>query len=289
LRDATFTVPQGSVFGLVGPNGAGKTTTLKILMGLIKASGGTASINGTSVPDVKSRKNMGFLPETPHFYDHLKPQEFLGFVGQLYGMTSAQCTKRSDELLERVGLSEAKKKPIRKFSKGMMQRVGIAQALMHDPDLVILDEPQSGLDPIGRKEVKDLIIEQKERGKTVFFSSHILADVEDVCDEIAVMIRGRVIDCGRVDELLSPKLLETELEVSGAPPAVLDEITAEAHRTVKTKDSLAMWFTGDHDVAPYIRQVVEAGGKVIRLVPHREHLEDLFVREATREPSKENE
>jgi ABC-2 type transport system ATP-binding protein len=280
LADASFEVPRGCVFGLVGPNGAGKTTTIKILMGLISASAGRASLLGHRVPSVASRRSVGYLPEQPHFYDHLTPTELLGYVGRLYGLTGRESRRRGRELLDIVGLGADLKKPIRKFSKGMMQRLGIAQTLLPDPDLVILDEPQSGLDPIGRKEVKDIIIDLGRRGRTVFFSSHILADVEDVSDLVAVMIKGRVRDIGHVDSLLNPRVVETQIEVSGVGDELAAGLRARALRTVELEGSLLLTYEGEAHNDEIVRAVIGAGGQIRRLVAHREDLEDLFVREA---------
>ena len=279
LRNATFAVPKGATVGLVGPNGAGKTTTIKILVGLIKASSGHAYIDGTLVPRLASRANLGYLPEHPHFYDHLRPTEYMMFAGQLCGLSKKQCEKRSLELLDFVGLSGALKKPIRKFSKGMVQRLGIAQTLVHDPQLVILDEPQSGLDPIGRKEVKDMILDLKRKGRTVFFSSHILPDVEDVCDEIVVMINGVVRAEGTVESLLSRKIVETEIEVSGLPEDAHERIAAMALATSRSERSSRFRFEGQLS-EEVLREVANLGATVHELTPHREQLEDLFVREA---------
>ena len=283
LRDATFHVPFGATVGLVGPNGAGKTTTIKILLGLIRASAGTASIDGSPVPELASRRRLGYLPEHPNFYDHLRPLEFLVFAGQLCGMSAKSCHRKAEELLEFVGLSGTEKKPIRKFSKGMVQRLGIAQTLIHDPQIVVLDEPQSGLDPIGRKEVKDMILDLKRRGRTVFFSSHILHDVEDVCDEIVVMINGRVRATGELGELLSRQIIETEVEVEGLAPEALDGLASRAAKSHTTDRSTILTFDGDIDQLAMMQTVARGGGKLVRLSPYREQLEDLFVREALSE------
>jgi ABC-2 type transport system ATP-binding protein len=280
LRAASFQVPRGCVFGLVGPNGAGKTTTIKILTGLLRASSGQAFIDGHPVPSVASRRRLGYLPERPQFYDHLRPLEYMVFASQLCGLPRRQGLRRGRQLLDFVGLGDSLNKPLRKFSKGMMQRLGIAQTLVHDPSTVILDEPQSGLDPIGRKEVKDIIADLKKRGCTVFFSSHILPDVEDVCDEIAVLVDGRVRDVGRVESLISARVTETEVEVSGLDDEALKPLVAQAKRVVTLESSTVLVFEGDLHTDRLAREVVEAGGHLLRLVPHRERLEDLFMREA---------
>jgi ABC-2 type transport system ATP-binding protein len=174
LSGLSLTVERGEIFGFLGPNGAGKTTTLKILLGLVRATSGTAMLLGKPAGDVETRRKVGFLPESPYFYDYLTAEEFLGFYGQLAGLARAHIPSRISSLLELVGLVDARSRQLRKFSKGMLQRIGLAQALIHDPELVILDEPMTGLDPVGRKQVRDLILSLRDRGKTVFFSTHIL-------------------------------------------------------------------------------------------------------------------
>src|SRR6266849_9697408 len=200
-------VRRGEVFGFLGPNGAGKTTTLKILMGLIYPTSGTARLFNLDMGDPRAKTRLGFLPESPYFYDYLTSREFLEFYGYLFGLWGAVLGKRVDELLELVGMTHAKDLQLRKFSKGMLQRVGVAQALINDPELVVLDEPMSGLDPIGRKEIRDLILELRAEGKTVLYSTHILSDVELTCDRVAIVVRGRLRDSGPLDKLLSPRLL----------------------------------------------------------------------------------
>ncbi len=280
LQDATFTVPRGCVFGLVGPNGAGKTTTIKILMGLIRATEGSARIDGHPVPELRSRGALGYLPENPSFYDHLAAHEFLAFVGHLYGVDPKTARRRADELLEFVGLGDVGSKPVRKYSKGMVQRLGLAQALVHDPQIVVLDEPQSGLDPIGRKEVKDMIIDLKRRGRTVFFSSHILPDVEDVCDEIALLIKGRVRDKGRIEDLVPANVVTTEVELRGAPAELAARLESMAQLVLPGGDSTVYSFGPAVDVQAVVRDAVGSGAEVLRLMPHREDLETIFVREA---------
>ena len=185
LRDLNLTVNPGEAFGFIGPNGAGKTTTIKILMGLHTATSGTAEIFGTPVTDARARQRVGFLPERPYFYEHLTAREVLHFYGQLFDMDAGLRRERVELLLERVKLARFADVTLAKYSKGMLQRVGLCQALLHDPDLIVLDEPMSGLDPVGRALVRDLILEQRDAGKTVFFSSHILSDVEAICDRVA--------------------------------------------------------------------------------------------------------
>ncbi|MCX7995673.1 MAG: ABC transporter ATP-binding protein [candidate division WOR-3 bacterium] len=200
LKGITFEVYKGEVFGFLGPNGAGKTTTIKILTGLLKPDRGKVEIFGYSPDSLQARKKIGFLPESPYFYEHLSGYEFL----KIHSMLCNEYTEKSQlmELIDRVGLKNAADLPLRKYSRGMLQRIGIAQALVGKPDLLILDEPLTGLDPIGRKEIKDLILELKSNGKTIFFSSHILPDAEAVCDRIGIIIEGRIMKVGKLDELL---------------------------------------------------------------------------------------
>ena len=215
VRSVSFEVGPGEIFGFLGPNGAGKTTTIKVLTGLVRPSAGTVRVLGGDPNDIRVKARVGFLPEQPYFYDYLKPAELLDIFGRLFGIPTAVRRRRIDELLDRVGLTYARDRVLRKFSKGMLQRVGLAQALLNEPDLVILDEPMSGLDPIGRREVIDIIASLKARGTTVFFSSHILADVERLCDRVVVLDRGLMKASGRLADLLSGGSDEREIVVRG--------------------------------------------------------------------------
>jgi len=282
VRGVSFAVEPGEIFGLVGPNGAGKTTTIKAMMGLIRPSAGSISILGAPVPSVESRKRIGYLPEVSYYYEYLTPEEILDFYGRLYGLDRRTRRRRVSELLERVGLSGAIGKPLRKFSKGMLQRVGLAQALIADPDVVVLDEPQSGLDPIGRKEVADLIYELQEAGKTVFFSSHILPDVERVCNRVAVMIQGKIVDIGPLEKLLNPRTIKTEIALGEADPAFVERLLSE-HEGLRATAHHAGWtlvVPGDDDINAILRALIGAGVNIDSVAPRRESLEDVFVREA---------
>jgi len=205
LRDLSLEVGRGEAFGFIGPNGAGKTTTIKILMGLHRSTSGSASLFGVDVNDPSARTRVGFLPERPYFYEHLTAREVLHFYGQLSGLDSALRTERIETLLERVQLTRFADVTLAKYSKGMLQRVGLCQTLLHDPELIVLDEPMSGLDPVGRALVRDLIIEQREAGKTVFFSSHILADVEAICDRVAILVGGQLRECGPIADVVADR------------------------------------------------------------------------------------
>ena len=204
-------VEAGEVFGLLGPNGAGKTTTLKLLLRLVFPTSGTACILGKPLDDTSVRAHVAFLPENPNFYDHLTAEEYLGYIGALFGLPSAVRRRRISELTGQLGLAASLKVPLRRFSKGMIQRVGIAQALINDPDLVFLDEPMSGLDPLGRREVRDVILRLKARKKTVFFSTHILSDAETLCDRVAVLHHGRLQGCGELNWILALGVSATEV------------------------------------------------------------------------------
>ena len=222
LRPLTLSIEEGETFGFLGPNGAGKTTTLKLLMGLIRPTSGTARILGMEVDDLRVKHQIGFLPEQPYFYDYLTARELLAYYAQLSDVPGKDRSRRVSEMLEKVGLTDSANLQLRKFSKGMLQRVGIAQAILHDPKVVFLDEPMSGLDPMGRREVRELIEQLKHQGKTVFFSTHILSDAETLCERVAVINQGELKGVGRVADLTSSVSGQVELVWRGAdiPPAI---------------------------------------------------------------------
>jgi ABC-2 type transport system ATP-binding protein len=279
VKQASFEVRRGEIFGYLGPNGSGKTTTLKMLMGLVFPSRGRAEVLGQPVPDRQAKRRLGYLPESPYFYDYLTPEEFLDLVGALFDVKRAERRIRADRLIERVGLSSARGRPLRKFSKGMLQRIGIAQALMGEPELVVLDEPMTGLDPIGRKEIRDLMLDLKREGRTVLYSTHILPDVEMTCDRVAMIFAGRIRSVGPLSELLTARLLSTEVCLRPGA-AGLPELPAGARKS-ENPDGLVIDLPADADVDAFLRAVLAAGARVHSLTPRRESLEDLFVREAT--------
>lgn len=205
VRGIDFTVERGEIFGLLGPNGAGKTTTIKMLLGLISPMAGTIELFGRVSRSPAIMGRIGYLPENPYVYQYLKPLEFLDLCGRLCSMSAKDRRDKGQAMIERVGLADAVDRPIGKFSKGMMQRIGLAQALLHEPELLVLDEPMSGLDPLGRREVRDLIVEQRELGRTVLLTTHILSDVEALCDRVAILRRGKVSHIGPLEELLTPE------------------------------------------------------------------------------------
>lgn len=290
LRGVSFSVAPGHVFGFLGPNGAGKTTTIRVLMGLIRASGGSARIMGHELPSRQARSRVGFLPEQPYFYDYLTVGELLDLAGRLFGLPAATRKRRADELIGKVGLDRARHQSLKKFSKGMMQRAGLAQALMNDPDVVVLDEPTSGLDPIGRKEVRELILELRDAGKTVFFSSHILSDVETIADQIAIVARGQIQSQGTPRELVGQTLLGTDVTVRlparaaegpDAPAAAPlgAELLAAAQSSRQLGDELAVTLGAEVATEAWLAKAIEAGAKIVSVTPRHETLEAVFLRQ----------
>jgi ABC-2 type transport system ATP-binding protein len=278
LDSLSLTVAQGDVFGFLGPNGAGKTTTLKLLMQLIYPTSGTAEILGRPVGDVNVRRRIGYLPENPYFYDNLTAEELLVYFGRIFGYSAREGRQRAARLLDEVGIGAERRFQLRKFSKGMVQRIGIAQALINDPELVFLDEPMSGLDPLGRREVRELILRLRDRGCTVFFSSHVLSDAETLCNRVAILAKGRLVAGGALDELMAFRTRGWELVVSG----VRDDLAARLRSRVTKATAL-----GDGrfslelppSTAPeqIIPDLVSAGARVVSLNPLRGTLEDIFV------------
>ncbi len=276
LRGVSFTVERGHIFGFVGPNGAGKTTTIRTLMGLIRPTGGSAKILGHEIPSRAARAQVGFLPESPYFYDYLTVDELLDLAGRLCGVPHALRRKRADELIERVGLGRARTQRLKKFSKGMLQRAGLAQALMNDPAVVVLDEPTSGLDPIGRKEVRDLILELRAQGKTVFFSSHILTDIEAIADHVAIVARGQLTAQGTPAQLIERASLGTDVTIRIAGD--VEGLTEGATHVRRTGDELSLTLPPEADVDAWLARARDRGGKVVSIAPRHETLEELFLR-----------
>lgn len=280
LSDLHFAVERNEIVGFLGPNGAGKTTTIKILNGLAFPDSGTVTLfGGETGTRVTLRRRIGFMPEQPYFYEYLTGREFLGLCGHLDGLSRGQIASRTREMLGRVGLDGAGDTAIRKYSKGMMQRLGLAQALLHDPELVILDEPMSGLDPVGRMEVRNLIRELKESGKTVFFSSHIVSDVEALCDRVIMLHRGRKVAEGSMDELVGREGIRyVEIAFSPVPPKVWLESCGIPSGEGAVRGGAFLLRARDYDDANrWVGRFLEAGSQVLSFVPAKKRLEDIFV------------
>ncbi|MBI2864112.1 MAG: ABC transporter ATP-binding protein [Chloroflexi bacterium] len=272
----TLSVGRGEVFGFLGPNGAGKTTAVKMLTGLARPTAGSARILSYPVGAVEAKREIGYLPELFRFHDWLEGYEFLDFHGRLYGMTGQHRRRRIPEALAMVGLAARGKDKLRTYSKGMLQRIGIAQAILNDPRLVFLDEPTSALDPIGRRDVRDLIRQLAASGCTVFLNSHLLGEVEMVCDRVAIVNRGKVVAMGNLSELLSSQT-ELEAQVGGATPLLLDELEKMA-ATVALADSTITMSLKDKEMVPLVAEaIVRHGGKIYSLTPRHISLEGLFV------------
>ncbi|AKU90312.1 ABC transporter ATP-binding protein [Vulgatibacter incomptus] len=280
VQGLDLSVERGEIYGFLGPNGAGKSTTIKMLMGLITPTSGEASIFGQPIGATRARAHLGFLPENPYFHDFLTPEQLLAFAGRLGGLSSSTLAERIPRLLDLVGLGKARKMPLRRFSKGMVQRAGIAQALVGDPALVVLDEPMSGLDPIGRKDVREVIFRLKEEGKTVFFSSHILPDVEAICDRVGLMLHGRLREQGRLDELLTARARAVDVIAEAIPASLAASFRERAMRSLPKGNGWALTFSEEAEADEAVRALVLGGARIVSVARHRETLEDLFMRKA---------
>jgi ABC-2 type transport system ATP-binding protein len=286
LDRLTLAVEAGEVFGFLGPNGAGKTTTLKLLMQLVFPTSGRAEILGRPVGDVAVRRRIGYLPENPYFYDHLTAEELLDYFGRLFGFSSAERTRRTASMLDQVGLGGERRMPLRRYSKGMLQRVGLAQALLNEPEVVFLDEPMSGLDPIGRRMVRTLILALRDRGTTVFFSSHILADAEAVCSRVAIVAGGRLLSSGRLNEIVQFDVQGWEIVVDGVGQdleAVVRGLATRVQNIAEGRFSLELPAGARLDES--VTRLAGLGATVVSVNPVRETLEDVFMREVARHGS----
>ncbi len=273
-------VEPGEIFGFLGPNGAGKTTTIKILMGLIYPTSGTAWILDREIGDVAVKCEIGFLPEAPYFYEYLTGEEFLGFYGQIFGLGGTALAKKIDQMLDMVKLTEARRLPLGKFSKGMLQRIGLAQALINDPKVVILDEPMSGLDPIGRRDVRDIILHLRDEGKTVFFSTHILPDVEMICDRVGILVKGHLRAVGAVQDLVGAGAVTSiEIVVQGLAESGVQEAERLGGTAVQRGDQVLIKLEDATKVNHMLEVIRRHAGRLVSLVPHKRSLEDLFLKE----------
>jgi ABC-2 type transport system ATP-binding protein len=280
VNQVDLTVHRGQIFGFLGPNGAGKTTTIKILTGLIFPTSGKATIFDRPIPSPDAMANVGFLPENPYVYPYLTPREFVSMCGRLSGVRGGRLAARVEGVIERVGMGYAIDRAVRTLSKGMLQRVGLAAALVHEPELLILDEPMSGLDPVGRKDVRDIIVEEKKKGRTVFFSTHILNDVETLCDHVCILRKGKVVVSGVLGELLDAEARGSEITLS---PARADLREALLKMSLAPRDiagSLVVDVEGDERSREVLKRAIELGVTIESVTPKRETLESLFVRRA---------
>lgn len=279
LDDLNLNVEKGEVFGFLGPNGAGKTTTLKILMSLIRPTSGSARILGEAVGSVSMRRRIGFLPENPYFYDYLTAEELLLYVGKLFGMSQPALGARVRALLENVGLQDARKTQLRKFSKGMIQRIGLAQAMINNPEVVFLDEPMSGLDPLGRRDVRQTILGLKRKGVTVFFSSHILPDVEALCDRVAILNRGRLQQAGALHEILKVKIEAHEIVLAGITPENSAGLKSLCVEMTPMGERVQVRASNPQQVEGIVSYALAHGIGLVSVNPVRPSLEDHFFTE----------
>jgi ABC-2 type transport system ATP-binding protein len=286
VRHVDLDVAKGSIYGFIGPNGAGKTTCIKMLTGLIRPTAGQAWINGIPISDPDARRGLGFLPEGTFFHEYLTGAEFLDFHAQLLNLSADVRKRRIPELLERVGIGHAADLNIRSYSKGMRQRVGLAQALIGDPDLLILDEPMSGLDPLGRRDVRDLILGLRDEGKTVFVTSHILGDAELICDHVAIILGGEIVSEGCLDELLGQELSGVEVVVEGISEALFAELRDGAQRAVAQGGRFLFEYADEGQAEKAVDLVRAQQGRLRSLVPRRRSLEELMVADIERQKEK---
>jgi ABC-2 type transport system ATP-binding protein len=276
LGPLSFSVEKGEILGYLGPNGAGKTTTIKIAVGLLRPTAGRVVCFGRSSESIDARRRIGFMPEHPYFYQHLTARELMEFYGRLFGLSGRGLRSRALHLLEITGLEDVRDTPLSKFSKGMLQRIGLAQALIGDPDLVILDEPLTGLDPVGRHEMRELVLSLKAQGKTVFFSSHILQDVEVICDRVVILARGRIMRVVTLAEVLEESMRSVQIMLEGLDAGRVRGmgLSCTPHRGNKAVVEVAP----DADVNAVIVRLMAAGGRISSVVPVRESLEEYFMR-----------
>src|SRR6266699_1571206 len=278
LDTLSLTVEKGQIFGFLGANGAGKTTTLKLLMRLIYPTSGTARILGHDISDISMHARIGYLPENPYFYDYLTAREFLSYCGQLFGQKAGTRASRTEALLTRVNVEKKSwDLQLRKFSKGMLQRVGLAQALINNPEIVFLDEPMSGLDPVGRREVRDLVASLRTEGKTVFMCSHILSDIEVLCDSVAIVKGGRVARSGSLDELRAAETNAIEVIATGADPAVLKQQLGNNAKLTTTTSGVRIEVSDEREVDLVLASLRKTNGKLVSVQPLKQSLEELFL------------
>jgi ABC-2 type transport system ATP-binding protein len=278
LDGLTLEVPAGGVFGLLGPNGAGKSTTLKLLLNLLRPTSGRAEVFGLAPGDVRAHRRLGFLPEHPTFYDYLTAEELLVYFAGLFGYPAADCRARAARTLDRVGLGADRTRPLRQYSKGMVQRVGLAQALVNDPELVIFDEPMSGLDPIGRREVRELILELRDEGRTILFSSHILSDAEALCSRVAILAKGKLRASGTLADLTSGTTRGWEIVAAGVPGGFVEKARSRQVTVTAIGEGRYGFDLGAAErPEPFVAELAAAGAALVSVTPLRTTLEDVFL------------
>ena len=276
LEDLDLEVERGEIFGFLGPNGAGKSTTIKLLMHLIRPTSGEATILGRPVVEASSRKNLGYLPENPNYYGYLSARELLEMAGQIHGMEREKIRKQSQKILELLDLPLERKRPVSGFSKGMIQRVGLAQAILHEPEVVILDEPMSGLDPPGRKLVADLMLRMRDRGATVFFSTHILHDVEVICDRIGIITSGKLRFCGTLVDVISESFSSYEVVLRRVSPEQVKDLEAKGFTPRNFEDKVKVEVSKEN-LAPFFDKYIREVTELVAIEPKRFTLEDFFM------------
>ena len=277
LDHLNLRVEEGETFGVLGPNGAGKSTTLKLLLGLLRPTQGHGVILGHDLGEVGIRARIGYLPENPYFYDYLTAKEFLNYVATLFCLSPSQRRARVGGLLDRVGLSDSQNVPLRKLSKGMVQRLGIAQALVNDPELIILDEPMSGLDPLGRREVRDLVLQLRQEGKTILLSTHLLSDAEAVCDRVGILNRGRLLGCGELPKILGLQAESTEIVLEDPGPEALEKLRPTVTSIVRTGERVRLEVRAEADVSATLNRALQLRTRIVSVSPVRASLEDFFM------------
>ena len=280
LRNLSLEVGRNEIFGYLGANGAGKTTTLKILVHLMRPTSGSAQILGEDISSVAVRRKIGYQPENPYFYEYLTTEETLRFYAKLFGIPRAERQRRIGRMIDLMNIPGVRRMRVREFSRGMRQRLGLAQALINEPELVFLDEPMSGLDPLGRIQVRDIILRLKQEGKTVFFSSHILSDVEVICDRVGLLVNGELVSVGRVNDLVASQVKTIEIRVENLPPAALDQVRPLATGLV-AQGAMTHLTVADEKAGQEAVRIIAASGAVLKeYAPHKESLEEYFLRHA---------
>jgi len=280
VQELSLDVRRGEIFGLLGPNGAGKTTAIKMLLGFVRPTSGKAWVGEAPAGSIAARRRLGYLPENPALYEFLRGDEYLQFAGKLAGLSSGDAKKQAGLLLEKVGLAGRADRPIRRFSKGMVQRLGLAQALMGEPETIILDEPMSGLDPIGRKDVRDLILSLRAEGRTVLFSTHILSDVEAICDRVGIVVDGKLTDCGSLADLVEPGARAVELILENAPAELIARFEAQGGSVLLRDRAQVVTFADEARAQEALRAALAVNARLVSFTPHRRSLEELFVKRA---------